>query len=152
MYLESNFEHLGSIDKKYTCDGDNINPPLAWGEAPDDAQSLVLLMDDPDVPREVREDRMFDHWVLYNIPTDSDGLAEGEVLGEVGLNTKGDAEYTGPCPPKEYEPTKHRYMFRLYAVDTMLTFTQPPTKEEVEKAVEGHVLASAQLTGTYERA
>jgi hypothetical protein len=141
-------EHIPPV---YTCDGDNMSPPLAIAGVPDGAQSLVLIMDDPDVPTAVRPDGMFVHWVLFNIPPDTAIIPAGESVGVAGLNTRGDNAYTGACPPPQYEPTQHRYMFKLYALDTTLDLSEGATKEDVESAMGEHVMAEAQLMGLYDR-
>lgn len=147
------FENGGRIPSNYTCDVDRpVSPPLVIGGVPEGAQSLVLIMDDPDVPKALRPDGVFDHWVLYGIDPRTTRINEGEALGAVGLNSSGAAAYTGPCPPPEYEPREHRYVFRLYALQSSLNFIKAPTKDEVLQAIEGQVLAEAELVGRYERA
>lgn len=147
------FDNGGMIPSVYTCDGENINPPLVIEEVPENTESFVLIVEDPDVPREVREDQMFDHWVLYNISGEVREIPEAadETIGSRGKNTRGDSHYTGPCPPTQYEPAEHRYFFRMYAVDTTFHFNEPPTKDEVLEAIDGHVIEEAQLIGRYER-
>lgn len=153
MKIESPvFEESASIPPAYTCDGDSsLSPPLAITGIPDGTHSLVLIVDDPDVPRALRQDGNFTHWVLFNIPPETLVIPEGATVGVVGRNTVGDAQYTGPCPPPEYEPTTHRYVFKLYALDTMLELETGAAKGDVEMAMDGHVLATAQLIGTYSR-
>ncbi len=147
------FRHGERIPGKYTCDGDRLlSPPLAIADVPEGAQSLTLIMDDPDVPKTLRPDCNFTHWVLFNIPTTVSGILEGETIGTPGLTTAGKTNYTGPCPPPDYEPTTHRYFFRLYALDTMLDLAEGASKEDVEAAMSSHVIASAELVGTYSRA
>ena len=151
----SAFEADESIPSVYTCDGDNISPPLEISGVSADAQSLVLIMDDPDIPDVVKTSRgieKFDHWVLFNLPTLTTGLARnysGE--GVHGVNSTGEAKYTGPCPPTEYEPTEHRYIFQLYELDTELDLTSGATEEEVRNAMKGHILQKAELIGLYDR-
>ncbi len=148
------FENGGTIPSKYTCDGDGINPGLNIASPPAGTKSFVLLMDDPDIPDEIKNTRgieKFDHWVLYNIPPETNVIEAGTPAGEEGLNSRGDAKYTGPCPPKEYEPTEHRYIFRLYALDTVLNFESAPALDDVKGAMEGHVLQETELIGMYER-
>lgn len=112
------------------------------------AKSLVLIMDDPDVPSWVREDQMYDHWVLFNIaPTTIDFVENRPPLGIHGKNTSGENSYFGPCPPDR----EHRYFFKLYALDTMLALPGGVSKKEVEKAMQGHILAECQLMGRYEK-
>lgn len=143
------------IPSKYTCDGEQVSPPLAIAGVPERTQSLVLLMDDPDIPQ-VFKDQMginaFDHWVVYGIPPATTKLKEGEVVGTEGLDSRGNAGYIGPCPPPEHQPTAHRYIFKLYALSETLTFSKPPTLAEVRATIAGKILAEAQLTGIYDRA
>jgi Raf kinase inhibitor-like YbhB/YbcL family protein len=109
-------------------------------------------MDDPDVPAEVRPERNFDHWVLFDIPPATLGISEGGSIGTKGANGRGAPAYAGPCPPPQYAPSEHRYFFRLYALDTMLNLPEGATKQQVLEAMEGHVIAQAELMGRYERA
>lgn len=151
----SAFENGGVIPSKYTCDGDRLlNPPLSISGVPEGTKSLVLLMDDPDIPEVFKKERgidAFDHWVLYAIPPETTQIPEGAPLGSSGLNSAGTSGYTGPCPPPEYEPTKHRYIFKLYALSGTLNFIKEPTLSEVKQAVEGMVIDETELTGTYDR-
>lgn len=144
-----------TIPAKYTCDGDRkLSPPLSIRSVPEGAKSLVLIMDDPDIPTAVREARgieVFDHWVLFNIPADTTEILEGAVVGTEGVNTSGTSGYTGPCPPPEYEPSEHRYIFKLYALDEMLSLSAGATKREVLAALAPHKLAEAELIGRYSR-
>jgi Raf kinase inhibitor-like YbhB/YbcL family protein len=151
--ISSAFENEGLIPNRYTCDGENINPPLEFSEISPSAQSLALIMDDPDVPKDLRPDGMFDHWVVFNIKPSMTTIKEnvdakgtGVSPFQTGLNTKGTAAYTGPCPPDK----EHRYFFKLYALDTTLNLNQP-TKAELEQAMEGHILDQAVLMGRYDR-
>lgn len=142
------FDHEGSIPSKYTCDGQNINPPLTIDGVPEVAKSLVLIMDDPDVPVNVREDGMWDHWVVFNISPTIRQIAEGkEPLGRHGRGTGGGTAYQGPCPPDR----EHRYFFKLYALDTELDLPEGIDKVSMEKAMAGHVLDQAVLMGRYDR-
>lgn len=148
----SAFQNQGTIPEKYTCDGANINPPLEISEISEGTQSLVLIMDDPDVPAQIREDQMFDHWVHFNIPPSTTRIEEGSrVPGVAGSNTKGTPAYTGPCPPPQYQPSEHRYFFKLYALDITLDLAEGATKAEVMAAMQGHVLAQTELMGKYDR-
>jgi Raf kinase inhibitor-like YbhB/YbcL family protein len=117
--------------------------------------SLVLTLHDPDVPKVLKPDGVFDHWVMYSIPVqpgvNSVEFAEGKPIGVFGLNGAGKESYVGPCPPTEYEPTEHRYFFTLYALSTELSFLAPPTKKEVEAALQGYVIESVELVGRYDR-
>ncbi len=142
------FEHQGKIPSKYTCDGANISPPLRLSDVPAQAKSLVLIMDDPDVPKHLRQDGMWDHWVVFNIPVSLTELKEGEEPeGTHGIGTSNNLDYNGPCPPDR----EHRYFFKLYALDTELKLPEQAKKQQVEKAMEGHVLAKTELMGRYER-
>ncbi|MGM0428460.1 MAG: YbhB/YbcL family Raf kinase inhibitor-like protein [Thermodesulfobacteriota bacterium] len=142
------FGHEGKIPTQYTCDGENINPPLSILEAPGATQSLVLIMEDPDVPKNLKEDGMWDHWVVFNIPPDLREILEGkEPEGTGGIGTNGEKGYFGPCPPDR----EHRYFFKLFALDTKLELPEGATKAEVEKAMNGHILDETHLMGRYER-
>jgi len=144
------FEHQGKIPSKYTCDGDNVSPPLAIADVPAEAKVLVLIMDDPDVPAAVRPEQMWDHWVLFNIPIITE-IAEGQNPGVLGKNSGGKLAYGGPCPPPQYEPKEHRYFFKLYALDSELSLPEGSTKKEVEDAMQGHIIEETQLMGKYQR-
>lgn len=141
------FHHLASIPEKYTCEGKNINPPLQFTDVPPQTVSLVLIMDDPDVPPSIRKDRMWVHWVVYNIPPYTPGIEEGvsSPPGIQGQGTGGMHHYMGPCPPDR----EHRYFFKLYALDTMLPLKPGATKEDVEATMKGHVIEQAELIGLY---
>ena len=146
------FENGGKIPSKYTCDEDRfLSPPLSISGVPESAASLALIVDDPDVPKMRRPDGVFDHWVLFNLPSDTTDIPEGRSVGTAGVNSAGTAAYTGPCPPPEYEPSEHRYIFRLYALDEVLNVPGGATKKEVLAAMEGHVIAMAELVGRYRR-
>ncbi len=148
----SAFQNGGRIPAKYTCDGDNLSPSLSITGVPASAKTLVLIMDDPDVPKQLRPSGVFDHWTLFNIPPETTEIPEGGTAGTAGVNGRNDAKYTGPCPPPQYEPREHRYFFRLYALDTTLILPPGTTKGEVLAAMEGHILESAELMGRYSRA
>ncbi len=140
------------IPSKYTCDGENINPPLFWEGVPKEAVSLALVVDDPDVPAQVREDRHFTHWILWNIDPQTTQIPENSEAGLVGLNDAGENKYMGPCPPPQFEPTVHRYFFTLYALDVQLNLPPNTTLSQLKEAMQGHVLESSQLMGRYNRA
>lgn len=147
------FENGQTIPKKYTCDGENISPPLSVANIPEGTKSLILVMDDRDLPMEIKTAHSiekFDHWVLYNLPV-TEHIEEGINIGSVGQNSSGTSTYVAPCPPTEYEPTEHRYVFRLYAVSGTLNFIKAPTLDEVEEAAKGMMLDSAELIGVYDR-
>ncbi len=140
MQLTSSaFSDNGAIPSKYTCDGEDMNPPLIISNAPAAARSLVLIMDDPDAPAGV-----WDHWVVFNIPPETNEIKEGrEPDGVHGKGTSGNLEYHGPCPPDR----EHRYFFKLYALDGELDLAEGVSKTEVEAAMAGRVVAEAQLMG-----
>jgi Raf kinase inhibitor-like YbhB/YbcL family protein len=141
-----------SIPSKYTCDEDRLlNPPLNISGVPEEAVSLALIMDDPDVPKEKVPSGVIDHWILFNIPPDTKDIPEGGSAGIAGANTRGANAYMGPCPPVEFMPNEHRYFFKLYALDTMLDLTEGASRADVEKAMEGHVIAETQLMGKYKK-
>ena len=144
------FREGESIPSKYTCDGENISPELKIENVPEGTKSLVLVMDDPDIPDSVKKARgieKFDHWALYNIPPETRIIPENEVVGTAGLNSRGEAMYTGACPPDR----EHRYFFRLYALSDTLNFIKAPTLDELEIAAQGIMLEKATLMGRYER-
>lgn len=139
----SAFENNQSIPSKHTCDGEDINPHLYFLDVPEDAVTLVLIMDDPDAPI-----GCWDHWVVFNIPSNVKEVKEGkEPLGVHGEGTSGNLEYHGPCPPDR----EHRYFFKLYALDRELYLKEGCSKIEVEKAMEGHIITKAELIGLYNR-
>ncbi len=146
------FTDHGEIPRVHTCDGDDSVPPLEWRGAPPGTKSFVLIVDDPDAPDPKAPKMTFVHWVLYNIPagthalvTDAaDDLPEGT---DVGMNDRKEAGWTGPCPPIG----RHRYFFKLYALDAALPRLKGATKGQIEQAMKGHVLAQAELVGTYEK-
>lgn len=139
------------IPERYACDGENVSPPLVFGAVPPEAASLALIMEDPDVPKELHPEGVWDHWVVFNIPAEAREAGEGDALGTPGKNSRGSLRYAGPCPPPQYEPREHRYFFRLYALDTMLVLLEGATKDEVLEAMKGHVLQTAELMGRYSR-
>jgi Raf kinase inhibitor-like YbhB/YbcL family protein len=142
------FKHNGKIPSKYTCQGIDTNPPLEINDVPANAQSLALIVDDPDVPERIRKDRLWVHWVVYDIDPKIGSIEEGEPkFGVVGKNTGGMDRYMGPCPPDR----EHRYFFKLYAIDKKLNLPEGATKEEILKAMEGHILAQCELIGRFEK-
>lgn len=144
------FEANGLIPSKYTCDGENVSPELHIEHVPEGTESLILVMDDPDIPDSVKEARgieKFDHWAVYNIPNDTTTIKEGASIGTGAQNSRGTFVYTGPCPPDR----EHRYVFRLYAVSGTLNFIKAPTLDEVEVAAKGMIIESATLIGRYDR-
>ncbi len=145
------FPHEGEIPIRYTCDGEDLAPPLEWHGVPAGTRSLVLIVDDPDAPDPAAPQRVWVHWLLYDLPPDSTGLPEGgEPLPpgtREGLNDWKRTGYGGPCPPIG----RHRYFFKLYALDTVLPDLGTPEKPELERAMRGYVLDEAVLMGTYQR-
>jgi Raf kinase inhibitor-like YbhB/YbcL family protein len=144
------FEHGGSIPAAFTCDGDDRSPPLAFHDVPPSSQSLALIVDDPDAPDPKSPKRTWVHWVVCNIPPNAHRLSEGgdDFPGAtIGKNDWNRAGYGGPCPPIG----RHRYFFKLYALDTLLPDLREPTKADLESAMQGHVLAHAELMGTYQK-
>jgi Raf kinase inhibitor-like YbhB/YbcL family protein len=148
------FASGGSIPARFTCDGDDDSPPLAWTGVPSDARCLVLIVDDPDAPDPAAPKTTWVHWVVYNLPPtaselEADAARTGLPAGVgIGRNGWGRADYGGPCPPIG----RHRYFHKLYALDAALPSLGDAGKEEVEAAMEGHVLERAELVGTYQRA
>ena len=145
------FMQGGDIPRQYTCEGDDLAPPLAWRDVPDRAQSLALIVDDPDAPDPAAPTLTWVHWVLIDIPPTAAALPEGgrplPAGSREGLNDWRRTGYGGPCPPVG----RHRYFFKLYALDTLLAVLRRPTKTDLEHAMHGHVLAEAQLIGTYQK-
>jgi Raf kinase inhibitor-like YbhB/YbcL family protein len=143
--LEStSFGHTQPIPSQYTCDGEDLSPALRWADAPEEARSLALVVDDPDAPSGV-----FTHWVAWGLDPGAGGLGEGEAAPSEGRNDFGTVGYRGPCPPPGHG--RHRYVFRLYALDVDLELESGTGKADLEQAIEGHVLTTAELVGTYER-
>lgn len=140
----SAFSQGEAIPQKYTCDGEDVSPPLAWSGAPDSVASYALIMDDPDAPAGT-----WVHWVLFDIPAQTTQLAENTpaTVGIQGNSSWDRTGYGGPCPPGG----EHRYFFKLYALDTMLGLEAGATKEAVLEAMRGHVAAQGALMGTYSR-
>jgi Raf kinase inhibitor-like YbhB/YbcL family protein len=147
------FTNGGEIPSKYTCEGEDIAPPLEWEGVPEKTRSLVLIIDDPDAPDPKAPRMTWVHWVLYNIPPDTGGLPEGVTsVGlppetEEGLNDWKRTGYGGPCPPVG----RHRYFHKLYALDTILEGMDMPTKTQIETAMREHVIAQTELVGTYKK-
>lgn len=148
------FAHGESIPVRYTCEGDDVSPALAWSGVPEGTRSLALIVDDPDAPDPAHPKMTYVHWVLYNLPATAEGLAEGVSADALpdgaieGLNDWKRAGYGGPCPPIG----RHRYFHKLYALDVVLHDQGTITKPEVELAMHGHILAQAELMGTYQKA
>lgn len=136
------FEEQGSIPVAHTCDGDDISPPLRIEAIPPEARTLALIVDDPDAPSGT-----WDHWVAFDIPPGAEIPENVGPLGTAGRNSSGNTGYDGPCPPSG----THRYIFRIYALDTELGLAEGATKRQVMDAMEGHVLSQGTLTGLYRR-
>lgn len=150
MLIESVFKSKEPIPKKYTCEGENVSPPLRFSQVPPKSVSLVLIMDDPDAPRGT-----FDHWIVWNISPTVKELNEGakefahlSPSPMQGVNGFGKTYYQGPCPPAG---KPHHYHFKLYALDVQLSLPEGASKQQVEKAMDGHILMQAELIGTYQR-
>jgi Raf kinase inhibitor-like YbhB/YbcL family protein len=147
------FVHGGDIPSRFTCDGDDISPELAWKDVPANAKSIALILDDPDVPDPANPKRTWVHWVLYNIPPAAGGLAQAMTPEKLppgalsGLNDWKRIEYGGPCPPIG----RHRYFFKLYALTEVLSGLERPTAAELENAMRGKIVAVTELVGRYER-
>ena len=145
----SAFAEGGAIPSKYTCDGRDLSPPLAWSGVPAGAQSLALVVDDPDAPDPAAPAMTWVHWVLYDIPPATTAIAEGAQAAGAkdGMNDWKRTGYGGPCPPVG----RHRYFFKLYALDRALPDLHRPSKAQLEAAMKGHVLGEARLMGTYQK-
>lgn len=150
----SAFREGGAIPARHTCEGADVSPPLAWTGVPAGARAFALIVDDPDAPDPAAPKRVFVHWVLHDIPASAAGLPEGVARAALpagtreGRNDWSRTGYGGPCPPVG----RHRYFFKLYALDAPLGDLGAPDKAAVVAAMKGHVLAEAQLIGTYEKA
>jgi len=144
----SAFNNGSAIPRRFTCDGENLSPALTWSGAPESARSFVLIADDPDAPSGT-----FTHWVLYDVPGPTQSLAEGQKPGGAGLSGKNDfakTGYGGPCPPRGHGT--HRYTFTLSALDlASLGLPAGASRDQVESRMRGHVVATAKVTGRYER-
>ncbi len=147
------YQHGAEIPTKYTCQGEDISPPLSWEGIPEATRSLALIIHDPDVPSPDKPVRLWVHWVLYNLPVDTTSLPEHTTSVTLpsgtleGLNDWDRTGYGGPCPPMG----RHRYFHKLYALDVVLEGLHEPTKDQLEAAMQGHILAEAELIGTYQK-
>jgi Raf kinase inhibitor-like YbhB/YbcL family protein len=148
------FTQGGSIPSKYTCEGDDLSPPLIWTGAPAGTKSFALIVDDPDAPDPAKPQMVYVHWVLYNVPASTTSLPENATKAGLpkgamqGTNDWHKPQYGGPCPPIG----RHRYFFKLFALDSELTGLSSPTKPDLLKAMEGHILGQSELMGTYQKA
>ncbi len=154
MQLTSpSFENQKRMARKFTCDGEDISPALAWSGAPEGTLSFALIVDDPDAPDPANPKMTWVHWILYNIPSTVSALPEGVKDEELspgilqGLNDWKKTGYGGPCPPIG----QHRYFHKLYALDIVLPDLSGPTKAKLEQAMGGHILSEAELVGLYQR-
>jgi Raf kinase inhibitor-like YbhB/YbcL family protein len=151
--LSSAFAEGKTIPVQYTCEGEDLSPPLRWENVPEGTKSLVLIVDDPDAPDPEAPMMTYVHWVLYNIPPDAKGLPENVASENLppgtaeGLNDWGRTGYGGPCPPIG----RHRYFHKLYALDTVLEKLNQPNKSQVEEAMKGHIIEETELVGTYQK-
>jgi Raf kinase inhibitor-like YbhB/YbcL family protein len=154
LIKSSAFAPNGAIAIRYTCESDDVSPPLEWSGVPERTKSLVLIVDDPDAPDPAAPKMVYVHWVLYNIPPSATGLPEGVTKAQLppgardGKNDFGNTGYGGPCPPIG----RHRYFFKLYALDTVLGDLGTATKADVEAAMRGHVIEQAEVIATYQGA
>jgi hypothetical protein len=154
MKLESPaFAHQGQIPVRFTCEGGDISPPLAWSDLPAGTKSLALIVDDPDAPDPKAPKMTWVHWVLYNLPAEAGGLPEGVKSENLptgtqqGLNDWGRTGYGGPCPPIG----QHRYFHKLYALDTVLPDLGQANKPKLEQAMQGHILGKSEYIGAYKK-
>lgn len=147
------FSSNGDMPMQYTCEGKDISPALSWSNPPQGTKSFALIVDDPDAPDPKAPKMTYVHWVLYNIPANTTGLPENIQSSQLpkgtreGTNDWHRTGYGGPCPPIG----RHRYFFKLYALDTELPDLQSPNKMQLEKAMEGHILGQTQYMGTYQK-
>jgi Raf kinase inhibitor-like YbhB/YbcL family protein len=145
------FTDQGGIPTLYTCEGQDVSPPLVWSDVPSGTKSLALIVYDPDAPDPAAPKMTWVHWVLYNLPLTAAGLPEGVKTlpagTKEGINDWKRTGYGGPCPPIG----RHRYFHKLYAVDVMLPDLGQPTKSKLEAAMKGHILAEAHIMGTYQK-
>jgi Raf kinase inhibitor-like YbhB/YbcL family protein len=138
------FSNGSDIPNKYTCDGDDLAPPLEWSGVPKESKSVAVICDDPDAPSGT-----FTHWVLYDIPASAQRLAEGAAIGTAGVNSFGKPGFGGPCPPKKDHA--HHYHFHVYALDVDSLGKTGMSKEDALEAMSGHIVAEGELVGTYRR-
>lgn len=144
----SAFNNSGQIPRKYTCDGGDTNPSLYFEKVPKETQSLVLIVEDPDVSKDIRPDGIWIHWVVFNINPEATHVGEGDMPeGIPGRNTGGSGIYEGPCPPEG----EHRYYFKLYALDSTLDLSPGSSADQVKKAMVGHIITETELMGKYKK-
>lgn len=147
----SAFENEGVIPAAYTCDGMQMSPPLTIHGAPEGTQSYAIVMEDRDVPKSLKPDGVFLHWLIFNILPTVETMGANEVLGTEGASGNGTPDYVGPCPPPQYDPAEHRYYFDAYALDTALHLSPGADISSFRATIEGHVLAQTTLMGRYTR-
>jgi Raf kinase inhibitor-like YbhB/YbcL family protein len=131
------------IPKKYTCEGENISPPLVFENSPAGTVCFAIIVEDPDAPKGV-----YDHWIVWNIPGEQKQLPEKAKVPNQGVNHYGELRYRGPCPPPG---NPHHYRFKVYALDRLLELSDGATKSQLEAAMKGHILAQGELVGIYQR-
>jgi Raf kinase inhibitor-like YbhB/YbcL family protein len=145
------FTHGGEIPTRFTCEGQDISPPLEWNDVPSNAKSLALIVDDPDAPDPAAPRMTWVHWVLYNMPPTAGSMGEGARElppgTKEGVNDWKRAGYGGPCPPLG----RHRYFHKLYALDTVLPDMGPASKSTIEEAMKPHIIERVELIGTYQK-
>ncbi|HEU5161694.1 MAG TPA: YbhB/YbcL family Raf kinase inhibitor-like protein [Thermoanaerobaculia bacterium] len=143
------FKHMELIPAEHTCDGGDRLVPLQIANIPPAAKSLAIIVDDPDVPKTLRPDGNWDHWLIWNLPPATSSIAHGGIPTSAvqGKNSWGRNDWGGPCPPDR----EHRYFFKVFALDTMLDLAPSSGKQALEKAMEGHVLAKGEIVGRYDR-
>jgi Raf kinase inhibitor-like YbhB/YbcL family protein len=147
--MSSMFNDTSQLPKKYTCDGDDINPPLEWQNVPQDTKSLALIVDDPDAPNGT-----WVHWIVFNIPPTTNKLDENMSIATLsgarqGINSSNKIKFQGACPPQGHGV--HRYYFTLYALDTVIDLQEGVSKQALQEAMKDHILSQAQIMATYER-
>jgi Raf kinase inhibitor-like YbhB/YbcL family protein len=147
----SAFSADGAMPSKYSCEGQNVSPPLAWSGAPPSTKSFALIVQDPDAPDPAAPTKVVTHWVVYDLPPTTTAIAEGGAglpsAAHQAKNEKGDPSYMGPCPPKG----NHRYFFKLYALDSVLPALDGSKEKDIEQALQGHVVGTGELVGTYQK-
>jgi Raf kinase inhibitor-like YbhB/YbcL family protein len=151
VLASSAFENGESIPAEYTCDAKQISPPLTINDTPAGTKSFVLVMEDRDVPKNLKPDGVFLHWLVFDIPADTKDIGTAEIVGVQGQSGNGVAGYVGPCPPSQYNPPEHRYYFDLYALDTTLGLSEGATMETVRAAMQNRMIAHTTLMGRYLR-